>query len=336
MTSLSKDRFAGCLIGQCVGDALGFLVEGRSPEECAVYARDWVRTRRPPPMTRDGFAFGQYSDDSQLARELLISYAALGRFDPADYARRIGALFAEGRVVGEGRTTAQAARRLIEGMAWDEAGAPPPAAGNGSAMRAGPIGLMHGEDTASLIRNAHDQGRITHADPRCSAGAVVIAGAVALAARGRPVDAGFLEPLRNWAQRLDPTMAGGLRQLRGVLDLPPGQAAKAVSQFGLPPGVDSRWRGGISAFVVPSVLWALYAFLRNPRDYVETIAIAIEGGGDTDSVAAMAGAISGAHLGLSAIPTDFVRRLNDKGQWGYESLIALAEKCWRISAPAEA
>ena len=32
-----EDRFAGCLIGQCLGDALGFIVEGHPPRTCRAY-----------------------------------------------------------------------------------------------------------------------------------------------------------------------------------------------------------------------------------------------------------------------------------------------------------
>ena len=35
---VAEEQFAGCLIGQCVGDAVGFMVEGSSPEVCRRYA----------------------------------------------------------------------------------------------------------------------------------------------------------------------------------------------------------------------------------------------------------------------------------------------------------
>jgi ADP-ribosylglycohydrolase len=31
------ERFAGCLIGQALADALGFVVEGHPPATCAAY-----------------------------------------------------------------------------------------------------------------------------------------------------------------------------------------------------------------------------------------------------------------------------------------------------------
>src|SRR5215469_13359430 len=106
------NKFAGCLIGQCLGDALGFLVEGQPTTACSSYIDDVVRTGKAPKAKRGRYSFGQYSDDSQLARVLILSIVDRGKFDPADYAGRIAALFRENRIVGRGFATQAAADRL--------------------------------------------------------------------------------------------------------------------------------------------------------------------------------------------------------------------------------
>ncbi len=131
MPSISHaDQFSGCLVGQCLGDALGFPVEGSPPDICASYVGQ-LRTLNVQQTlsTRRNYACGQYTDDSQLARELMVSYAELGRFDPFDYARRIRSIFSENRIVGRGLATDAAAHRLMAGVAWEEAGTPSPQAG---------------------------------------------------------------------------------------------------------------------------------------------------------------------------------------------------------------
>lgn len=334
MGAPSEDRFIGCLIGQCMGDALGFVVEGHGPAACRRYVDQVLRSGRAGAMGRAPFPFGQYSDDSQLARELLQSYVDLGRFDAADYARRIAAIFAEQRIVGRGRATEQAAQRLAAGVPWQQSGTPPPAAGNGSAMRAGPVGLLFHADDAALARAAHDQGRITHADPRCSAGALAIAGAVAWMARGRAPEPGaLLAHLAALAGTLEPGFARHLGALEGWLALAPEAASGPISRAGLEPGHGSDWPG-ISPFVVPSVLWSLYAVLRSPDDYWETMCTAIAVGGDVDTTAAMAGAVSGARVGLEGLPLDLARRLGDRGTWGFEELVALARAAHALASPA--
>jgi hypothetical protein len=48
----------------------------------------------------------------------------------------------------------------------------------------------------------------------------------------------------------------------------------------------------------------------------------------------MAGAVSGAYLGLSALPGDLARGVTDRGTWGYEDLVRLAEACYGVAVGA--
>ena len=328
----TPEQFSGCLVGECLGDALGFRVEGCPPEICRPYVEQLRGSgTKHSPAGQDAFPFGQYTDDSQLARELMVSYATLGRFDPSDYARRIRAIFAENRIVGRGWATQAAAERLMAGVLWEEAGTPPPNAGNGTAMRAGPVGLLFGDDPEQMISVAHDQGRITHKDPRCSAGSVAIAGAVALAAHPVKLEVKlFVSQLSEWVRRFAEPFAEHILQLPKWLELPPEEAAPIISRCGPADFVD-HWRW-ISPFVIPSVLWSLYSFLRTPEDYWETVCTAIGAGGDVDTTAAMAGAISGAHVGLERLPLPLAHRLNDQGTWGFEELVELAHRCYAVKS----
>lgn len=324
------EQFSGCLMGQCLGDALGFLVEGYPPEICRQYVNEVLKAGRAGERGRGWFPFGQYTDDSQLARELLQSYVECQKFEPSDYARRIAAIFTEGRIVGQGFATAQAAWRLEQGIPWQEAGASPPSAGNGSAMRSGSIGLLFFDAPRQLIQAAHDQGRITHKDRRCSAGAVTIAGAVALALQSESIEPRcFLAQLREWAGTIEGSVASGIQQLIEWVSLQPADAVNFIAKAGVAPGYSDGWEG-ISPFVTSSVLWSLYSFLQTPDDYWETICTAIAVGGDVDTTAAMAGAISGAYLGLEAIPAHLARQLTDRGTWGFAELVELSHECYKM------
>jgi ADP-ribosylglycohydrolase len=327
-----KDKFSGCLIGQCLGDATGFVVEGYSPAACKRYIEDYLKTDRVAEFGRFPFPFGQYSDDSQLARELMQSYAACKKFDPADYAERLKMIFAEKRIVAFGYSTKESVKRLCQGISWEECGALPPAAGNGSAMRAAPVGLFFFDNPEMLIQAAHDQGRITHRDPRSSAGAVAISGAVALVLTNKEINAdAFLSTLSDWTDRVSPDFASELKKLSQWLSLPPEEAVDLIAGAGFDPDYidDDEWKG-MSGFVTSSVLWSLYSFLRTPDDYWETICTAISAGGDTDTTAAMAGAISGARLGIGALPSHLTAHLTDRKTWGVNELVELAHQCHEI------
>lgn len=327
MSAVECSKFAGSLIGQCLGDAFGFPVEGHGPGVCQRYADEVIKTGKVAAVQRGRFSFGQYSDDSQLARELMLSFADCGEFFPEDYARRIAVLFSEDRVVGRGMATQEAADRLARGIPWDQAGAGQNAAGNGSAMRAGPVGLFFSENPQKLVRCAHDQGRITHRDRRCSAGAVAIAGSVAIALRGdMPNPTEFVQELSALTKEFDPIISEALLRIPGWLPQPPLAVAQEISSIGVPPGFTDAWQW-ISPFVTASVLWSIYAFLRTPDDYIESIATSIAVGGDVDTTGAMTGAISGARVGIEGIPPELAQRVNDDGSWGYKELVALSEQC---------
>ena len=324
------ERLTASILGQALGDALGFVVEAEPPGVARAYVDGWLRSGRAGQRSHPQYPFGQYTDDTQLARELLKSFQQARGWDPAVFAAGIAELFRERREVGAGHGTRTAALRLLQGVPWQESGTPAPYAGNGAAMRAGPLGLLL-PDASAMCRAAENQARITHLDPRCAAGSAVIGRAVALAAQPTSLASrDFIEDLAACATLTDGSVAAAIRGLTEWVTLAPIEAARHVHASGLDPGHSQNWQG-ISAFVTASVLWSLYAFLRSPDDYWETICTAISVGGDTDTIAAMAGAISGARVGVDALPSDLLERINDRGEWGAPALAELARDCSTIS-----
>ena len=326
------ERLTGCLIGQCLGDALGFPIEGWDGDACREFVdtkiSKWFQGKVPPVNDWNG----QYTDDSQLARELLESLVEQGGFAPKDYAGRIARIFRENKIVGRGLACDDAARRLIEGVGWREAGCDPPAAGNGTAMRAAPVGMFYYDDPAKMIQIAHEQGWITHHDPRCSAGSVAIAGGTALALTGEKIDTDeYANQVAAWMDGYHKTFADYVRRLPEWVELSPSEAVTEIAHAGEKPGYVSGWPG-ISPYVIPSVLWSLYAFLKYPDSYFDAIAVALAVGGDVDTTAAMTGALSGAYLGIDGMPRHLAEMVNDDEEWGYRELARLAEKCREITS----
>ncbi len=290
------------------------------------YVRHWLRQGRAGERDPRGFRFGQYSDDTQLARELIVSLVERCGFDAADYAGRIAAMVTQPALVGGGPGTTAAALRLAQGVTWNEAGTPAPYVGNGSAMRAAPLGMFFYNDPASLATATRQQSLITHRDPRCAAGAVAVAGAVVIAARRQAIEVeSFVAELVPVVGAQDPSVAQGLALLPELVALASGECAERLHHYRLDPGYSAEWRG-VSSHVTLSIVWSLYAFLRHPDNYWETICTAVEGGGDTDTTAAIAGAISGARLGERALPEALTIRLHDQGTWTTEQLRALAHR----------
>ena len=201
-------------------------------------------------------------------------------------------------------------------------------------MRAAPIGLLYSDDAERRHLAAMLQGWITHQDPRCSAGSIAVAGAVAHVLHEEVVDRERLcDELAAAVESFDEEMAEGLRQLPVWLGLQPEEAVDYIAAVGSTGIPSTGWRK-ISPFVTPTVLWSLYAFLRTLNEYWESICVAIEAGGDTDSTAAITGAISGAYLGLDALPGEWAEQVHDRGTWKYDDLVALAERAYQMRAEA--
>lgn len=324
-----KDRFRATLVGQALGDACGFPLEGLTPQRCKEQAGSAVAGRLS--RSEAGFDFGQYTDDTQMAVAIARSLAEMKAVDPADVARRFGELWSQGRIVGQGLACREAVMRILDGVAWDQAGAREGRAGNGAAMRAAPLGLFLHNDLDSLVQAADQIGSITHRDARARAGAVAIALAVAhLANGGDPSPEAMAGLIAPRVAGLHQAFADLIGELPKALSRSANDAVAWLTSAGFSDGGTDGWEG-ITPYVIPTVLGSLYSFMKHPQDYTGAIRFVIECGGDVDTTAAITGAISGSHLGLSAIPGDLARKVNDRGRMGYDDLVRLADELYQAT-----
>ena len=180
--------------------------------------------------------------------------------------------------------------------------------GNGAAMRVAPVGLMFHHDTDRLWEEAKLSALPTHTHPLGIEGAQLLALAVGLAVQSTEFNReSFFNALGVKCSAVD--FAGPLRKA-ARLDNPADLAL-----FG----------NGIEA--ASSVVTSIAAFSLSPNSYEETIGTAILLGGDTDTIAAMAGAISGAFLGWQSIPSHLLEQLEDREQ-GRSYIKDLAEQLY--------
>ncbi len=316
-----RDRFRATLLGCAIGDALGFPFEGAPPEAIAripTIAEDFVS--RP----RGRFQKGQYTDDTQMTLALVEAITAEGRVDGRAIAQKLALLWRDGTILAAGAACTEAVERLLQGIPWMSAGAAIGRAGNGAAARASPIGLYDHDDFARIPRDAEVQGVITHKDRRAQAGGAAVAAAVALNL-GDPLPPDiYCFRVAQAVAPLDAEFASEIERLPQLARFEPMPASRVIARAGLAPLQQSDWPG-ISPYVVPSVLMALYAFLREPEDFRACMNVALRAGGDADSVAAMAGAISGAHLGCMGLPARLRR-----GVLNADRILLAADKLFEL------
>jgi ADP-ribosylglycohydrolase/protein-tyrosine phosphatase len=297
------DRLEGAVYGHLVGDALGvpyeFLEPGAIPE---VTWRGGGGHRQPP---------GTWSDDGALMLALLdslLSVAPGGGFDTSDQAQRALAWRDEGRyapgslVFDVGIATTAALDALRAGTPPEEAGAVD-AKGNGSLMRILGLPLVV-RDTGDeeLIRLASRASRVTHgsaeAQLACALYALIVRRVLAGEADRVAVMSAAFAAVRALVR------AEGLPGSREAAD--PKAALAQLDAFEAWPRREGSGR------VVDS-FWSAWDAFAGAPDYVATVTAAVSYGHDTDTTAAIAGGLAGAHWGLASIPVSWRRDLRDPG-----------------------
>ncbi len=306
MTTL-EDRFRGLMVGTAVGDCLGRPVEGhRSVGES--YLTE-VKTR--PPLLI-------YTDDTAMTLKLAESLIESDGFDGADMAMRFAAEYRDEPFRGYGGGSVTIFEAVLSGARWHVAAEAQfdgqGSYGNGGAMRVAPVALWAYPDLDETVRLAKETARVTHTHQVGVEGAMIQAVAAHHALKTADGEEFDRMALRSDLDRLVET-----EQFRDKLDtldrrLEEGDDENAALHLG-------NWVAADK-----SVVTALYCFLL-AADFEEAILRALRIGGDTDTIAAMAGALAGARFGLTGIPQPW------QEVEGYHHLVELADAIATRTSP---
>jgi ADP-ribosyl-[dinitrogen reductase] hydrolase len=291
------DRACGAVLGTAVGDALG------APYEFGV-ATVGPEGPRMIGGGLGGFAPGEWTDDTTMAWAIL-DVAATG----ADL-RTDEALTAIARNFRDWYDTrppdiGNQTRTILGAVGPDSTGAAMTAtsydlhartghtAGNGSLMRTAPVALPYLDDPVVLVEAARKVGALTHYDPHAQEACVLWSLAIRHAILHAELDlrAGFEhldeEAVEFWRGRLDDA-----ERFEPGRFTPNGWAVTALQ---------AAWSAIVHTPVPTDG--------SECRHLVDSLHTAIGIGDDTDTVAAIAGALLGARYGASAIPAEW-RRLS--------------------------
>jgi poly(ADP-ribose) glycohydrolase ARH3 len=283
------DRFEGCLLGLAIGDALGGLLEAQDAETI----RDRFATvEQLIDYPRDEM---WYTDDTQMAigvAETLIAHGEileepLGRAFAANYVPSRGYGWGARAVLEAilaGRDHREVAERHFPGGSF----------GNGAAMRVAPVGLVYRRHQDRLWEQARLSALPTHRHPLGIEGAQLLALAVALASRA---EAGCFDRAQFLAELASACESADYRAKL----VRAGQLESLYELAGLGNGIEA----------VRSVPTAIASFALTPDSFEATIGNVIFLGGDVDTMAAMAGAVSGAYLGVGGLPSRLVNLLEN-------------------------
>ncbi len=263
------ERAQGCLLGQLIGDSLGSLVEFKSATDIARAFPAGVR-ELAEGGTWDTIA-GQPTDDSELALALARSIVAQSGYAPqAAFAAYREWL--ESKPFDVGATT----RRGILGEPDHESQA------NGSLMRVSPIGIWAAGDPARAADAAREDSAMTHPNPVCVEACAAYAAAIAAG------------------------VAGGNREQMLSVALERSRHAQVLEVIrrgaaGEPPADFMRHQGWV-LIALQNAFCQLFRAVNAEEGIVATVG----SGGDTDTNAAIAGALLGAAYGRGAFPSRWV------------------------------
>jgi len=287
-------RARGAMLASACGDALGVPYEFAAPTDS-------------PEMIGGGlgpYEPGEWSDDTQMAiciakvaakgvsltsepaldlvGERFLDWLAGGASDVGTQTRAVLAHAAE---AGRGDVSDRLHEAADEFSARTDR-----AAGNGALMRTTPVGLAFPGSRMRTAKAAKAMARLTHYDPLVDQSCIL------------------------WTEAIRHALTTGRADVRAGLDLLDAQArdywAKAVDDAEA--GAFSAHQNGFTVVALQCAWHAVFSVrdLAGERAVRTGLVNAVSLGGDTDTVAAIAGGLLGAAHGEKAIPAEWRRAVH--------------------------
>lgn len=299
-TSLSRAQ--GCLLGQLAGDALGSLVEFQTCEA--------IRLRYPKGVRdlEDGGTWstvaGQPTDDSEMALLLARMLVELGRYNEYE-AKRVYTYWLESDPFDCGKTV----RAGLLGNPIMESQA------NGALMRISPLGIFgSNHDLQDVAEWARTDAFITHPHPVCGQVNALFAMAIAHAIKSGCNSETLYLRIKTWAEEMSVEES----------------VAQVISKAVKSQPSDFMKNQGWVLLAFQNALWQLL----HAENLEEAIIDTVERGGDTDTNAAICGALLGAVYGMSALPKRWTTIiLNCRPEQGRSGVLEPRPECfWPVDA----
>ncbi|WP_404196102.1 ADP-ribosylglycohydrolase family protein [Streptomyces tauricus] len=326
-TTVRKQAATGALVGLALGDALGFPTEFKDVPSILAAFGPWRELELPDPA--------YITDDTQMTLALAQGLRAAmdrGLLGPRELAEAVRKEFIAWNRSPEnnrapGNTCLTACELLErEGLPWQES-SQLHSKGCGANMRVAPLGLAPGLSDEQRAGAAQLQAALTHGHPTALAASDLTAHAVRLLAQGAE-PTGLVGLLRSyayenrtnyherwlgdlWTRAQDPTpthfISRGWDECLEVLE----RLQRALRSPS--PETDPCLATGAGWVAEEALATGLLCFLLFVDEPVTALRRAACTSGDSDSIACLAGAFSGAYLGADAWPTEWADRIEHQG-----------------------
>ena len=322
------DKFQGCLLGVAIGDSLGHPWEGKLRTHIYSYFDDFESF-----VQQNKSIFRTYTDDTQLTLHLAEALIKGNGFK-VDYIVREFINWLDDPPIGPGYGCISSIRKLRYGVPWKQAASN--SGGNGTVMRIAPIGLLYCRDAKALKTAAIKSSIITHSHSAASAGAVVIASAIAYLIDKNPeigfsVDEFFnviTNSILNSQDEIWKEFIEILSKLKSNLDMPIDSGLIKFSQIGVKSPYfieDYLGQAFVHPYAISTVACSLFIFLKKLSSFKECIFELSTSGGDSDTVGAIGGSLAGAYFGLQNIPFNLIKLVKNN-----KKISNISEELYRV------
>ncbi|MFW9782903.1 MAG: ADP-ribosylglycohydrolase family protein [Candidatus Heimdallarchaeota archaeon] len=321
------DKFQGTLIAVAIGDTLGHPFEGKLRRKIHSYFKDFDEFIKE---YKD--VFRTYTDDTQLtihtAKALIQGNGFNIQNFVSEYVRWL-----DDPPIGPGYGCISSIRKLKYGIPWKQAASN--SGGNGTAMRISPIGLYYCTNMKGLKTSAIKSSILTHSHPAASAGAIVIASAIAFLINKDPessfsMDEFFdiiISSISGSQEEIWDEFIEILEKLKSNLDMPIEAGLIRFSQIGVKsPYFFEEYLGQafVHPYTISTVTCSLFLFLKNLSSFKDCIYELATAGGDSDTAGAIGGSLAGAYFGLKHIPEELIKLVK-----GNKKILKLAENLYQ-------
>ncbi|MET7360117.1 ADP-ribosylglycohydrolase family protein [Streptomyces sp. NPDC005562] len=322
-----KRAATGALMGLALGDALGFPTEFNDVPSILAKCGPWREMELPRPAI--------VTDDTQMTLALargLRTAMERGSLGPKRLERPLREEFVDWYQSPEnnrapGNTCLKACHLLKSGKPWEEA-SQPHSKGCGANMRVAPLGLVPGLSDEQRAGAAQLQSALTHGHPTALAASDLTAHAVRLLAEGAE-PTGLVGLLRSYAYDNRETyherwlgelwMRSGAPTPRAFITSGWDECLAVLERLEAAlkhanPETDPCLATGAGWIAEEALATALSCFLQCADEPVTALRRAACTSGDSDSIACLAGAFAGAHLGTDAWPAEWTARIEYRAE----------------------
>jgi len=289
--AVEQDKFVGCLLALAFGDAI-----------CAPYEGGFVERFlwRMIGYTKTGEM--RFTDDTQMSLDIARSFIREGGIKQNELAQEFSSSYRWSR--GYGPSAGKILKRIESGMPWQKATVSvykDGSFGNGAAMRAPVLAMCYLLSSSEFEQSVVQSSEVTHSNPLAIDGALLIAYSTAYALSDMSNDEicsrlikladidTFREKLKYCKHHLRRNSELSVREVRAIF--------------------------GNKITAEKSCITAIYLSMTfRDRSFTSLLSFVKKLGGDTDTIAAMSGAIWGAFNGAEKLELEMLPRIEEQNE----------------------